>query len=366
MVSLSACKLFEGLSATELNTLRGLCRVESFAAGREIFHEGDPGDAVYVVRSGSVEMVAEVSAGERQVISRMGPGETFGEMSVIEFRPRSSTAVAAEPVVVYRIPAGEMLTFIHHTPDIAVSMMRLICARLREFNERHVRDITQAERLAILGQFVRSILHDIKNPLSVIGLSAEMAASESATPEFRTKAVNRIRNQVDRINGMIGEILDFSQGSGAAAVLATVDYAEFIRSVAAELRAELEDRGVALHFENDPPEVPLHIDPPRLRRVFQNLFHNAAHAMPDGGLLLLRFSLKQARVVTEIEDTGPGIDAEMAGKMFEPFATHGRKNGTGLGLSMCKRIIEDHRGRIWTETRSGRGATFIFSLPRPA
>ena len=121
MVSLGACKLFDGLSATELNTLRGLCRVETFPAGHEIFREGEPGEAVYVIRAGSVEILAQISADKREVMSRLGPGEFFGEMSVIEFRPRSATAVAATQVTVYRIPAGEMLTFIHHTPDIAVN-----------------------------------------------------------------------------------------------------------------------------------------------------------------------------------------------------------------------------------------------------
>ena len=113
------------------------------------------------------------------------------------------------------------------------------------------------------------------------------------------------------------------------------------------------------------PAVPLLLDPTRLRRVFHNLLHNAGDVMPNGGIVMLRFTLKEGRVITEIEDTGPGIAPEIAPKLFEPSATFGKKDGTGLGLSICKRIIEDHRGRIWPETKPGRGAIFIFSLPRP-
>ena len=365
MVSLSACKLFDGLSATELNTVRGLARMESFPAGHEIFHEGEKGDAVYVIRSGTVEISAQVGTDKKQVVSKLGPGDFFGEMSVIEFKPRSANAVAAEPVIVYRIPAGEMLTFIHHTPDIAVNLMREMSHRLREFNVRHVHEVSQAERLTLVGRFARSIIHDLKNPLSIIGLTAEMINSPSATPEFRQQATERIRKQVERINDLIGEILEFAQGSGKPVALATVNYGKFVRHVVEELRAELEMKGVAIHLESEGPMVPLLVDPARLRRVFHNLLHNAADIMPSGGIVMLRFTLKQERIITEIEDTGPGIAPEIAPKLFEPFATFGKKAGTGLGLSICKRIIEDHQGRIWSEPKPGRGAIFIFSIPRP-
>lgn len=366
MVSLSACKLFDGLSATELNTLRGLCGVESIPAGREIFREGDPGDAVYVIRAGSVEISTRLGSEKAQIVSKLGPGDFFGEMAVIEFKPRSATAIAAEPVVVYRIPAGEMLTFIHYTPDIAVNLMREISHRLREFNVRHVQEISQAERLSLVGRFARSIIHDLKNPLSIIGLTAEMVGSENASPELRRQAAGRIQQQVDRVNELIREILEFTQGGGAEAVLAPENFATFVQNVTGELRAELEMKGVAIHFETEPPAVPMLISPARLRRVFHNLMHNAAQAMPDGGIVMLRFMLKEARVITEIEDTGPGIAPEILRRLFEPFATFGKQSGTGLGLSICKRIIEDHNGRIWAESKPGRGAIFVFSLPRPS
>jgi signal transduction histidine kinase len=287
-------------------------------------------------------------------------------MSVIEFKPRSATAVAVTPVVVYRIPAGEMLTFVHHTPDIAVNLMREMSQRLRTFNTRHVQEISQAERLTLLGKFARSVIHDLKNPLSIIGLTAELAGAENASPEFRAQAAERIRKQVQRINELIGEILEFAQGSAGSTVLAPLDYAAFVNEVVAELRGELEMKGVALHFESEPPAVPLLMNPTRLKRVFHNLLHNAAQAMPDGGIVIFRFTLKAGRVITEVEDTGPGITPEVLPKLFEPFVTSGKQGGTGLGLSICRKIIEDHKGRIWPENKPGRGAIFIFSIPRPA
>jgi len=87
--------------------------------------------------------------------------------------------------------------------------------------------------------------------------------------------------------------------------------------------------------------------------------------MQNGGKILLRFEAKPKEVITEIEDTGPGIAAEMDGKLFEAFATHGKAHGTGLGLSICKRIVEDHHGWISGRNEPGRGAIFAFGLPVP-
>jgi len=365
MVSLRSTKLFEGLSAHDMEVVRRITTTEVYPAGKTIFHEGDPGDAVYVVQEGAVEIVSRADTDQRQVLSRLGPGSFFGEMAVLEFKQRSATAIAALPTTVYRIPAGEMFTFLQHCPELGLALLREISSRLRDLNAQYVSEMIQAERLSLVGRFARSIIHDLKNPLSIIGLTAEMAGSETAAPEFRRTASGRIRRQVDRINELVGEVLEFTQGTNQAAVLAPVDYATFVNDVVAELRDDLELKGVAVHVEGEPPAVMLLVHPARLRRVFHNLMHNAAQAMPDGGIVILRFTLKETRIITEIEDTGPGIPPDLAPKLFEPFATYGKKEGTGLGLSICKKIIEDHTGRIWTESKAGRGAIFVFSLPLP-
>jgi len=86
--------------------------------------------------------------------------------------------------------------------------------------------------------------------------------------------------------------------------------------------------------------------------------------MPRGGKIIWRFSVKPNEVVTEIEDTGPGIAPEISGHLFEAFATHGKAHGTGLGLSICKKILDDHRGWIAARNEPGHGAIFAFGIPR--
>lgn len=364
MVTLEANKLFRQLNSAELKALRLITREQTFSPGQEIFKEGDRGYGVYLVKDGLVEISGVVGKDVRLVFSEVGPGDIFGEMAVIENKPRSACAVARQETVVYFIPWAEMLTLVERSPGLAMALLREISHRLREFNRQYLREVLQAERLALVGRFARSIVHDLKNPLNIIGLTAEMAGAEQATPELRRQSRDRIRKQIERISDLINEILDFTQGSHSDFVLAPSDYGTFVQQLMEELAPEARLRSATLALESLPSGVEVLLHPKRLRRVFYNLIHNATDAMPDGGQILLRFRVTPTEVVTEIEDTGKGIPPEMADQLFQAFATHGKAHGTGLGLSISKRIIQDHRGWISARNEPGRGAVFSFGLPR--
>jgi signal transduction histidine kinase len=313
------------------------------------------------VKAGLVEISA--GKGERHVFSRLGPGEIFGEMAVIEHRPRSATAAAAEVTEVFFLPRGELLSFIEHSPGLAFALLQHISHRLREFNQLHLREMVQAESLAVIGRFAQGIVHDLKNPLSIISLSSEIFDMPGVSPEIRATAQFRIRKQVERISDMVSDILIFTQGARPATELKPGDYRSFVLELAGDLRSEAELKSARLELANVPPAARVRFDPRRLSRVFFNLIHNATDVMLNGGMIFLRFAVNDREILTEIEDTGPGIAPEVAGKLFQPFTTHGKTHGTGLGLSICKKIIEDHGGKIAARSEAGRGAIFAFTLP---
>jgi signal transduction histidine kinase len=363
MVTLEASKPFRNLSPAELQALRRIAQERTCSAGEEIFKEGDAGDGVYVVKDGLVEISVRIAETVERVFAQLGPGELFGEMAVLEFKPRSATAKAARDSTVYFIPRNELLVMVERSPVLSLELLREISQRLREFNQRYIHEILQTERLTIIGRFARSIVHDLKNPLNIIGLTAELTCAEKATPETRQKAATTIRKQIDRVSDMISEILDFTQGSHADYVLGSNDYGVFVRLLLEEIRPEAQLRGVDLESGSLPVSVRISFDPKRMRRVFYNLVHNATDAMPRGGKIYLRVRADDSELVTEIEDTGSGIAPEIADNLFEAFATYGKAYGTGLGLSICKKIIEDHHGRIWAQNKPDRGAIFAFALP---
>lgn len=364
MVPLEASNLFRLLTRVEQDVLRQITQERSYAAGAEIFKEGDSGDGIYLVKDGLVEISVKMSENVRRVFTQLGPGEMFGEMAVLEFKPRSATAIAAKPTQACFIPRNELLSMLERSPALSMELLREISQRLRDFNRRYIDETIQAERLAVIGRFARSIIHDLKNPLSIISMTSELFSMEQASSEFRRNAPLRIRKQVERIGDLIGDILDFTNGTQTSTAIGNTNYAEFAQIVLEEIRSDMELRNVTLELQA-PPNVWVSIDPKRVRRVFHNLISNAADAMPGGGKVFVRYRFEKEAIITEIEDTGKGIAPEIADKLFEAFATFGKEHGTGLGLSICKKIIEDNHGRIWTQNAPGRGAVFAFALPVP-
>lgn len=363
MLTLEQSKVFGRLKPAELKALNGIAQEKAFGPGDEIFKEGDAGDGLYLVKSGLVEISGLLTDRARHVFLQAGPGEIFGEMAVIEDKPRSASASARQGTRVYFFARQDMLNLVESSPALSLVLLREISSRLREFDRQYLREVLQTERLAIIGRFARSIVHDLKNPLNIIGLTAEIAGAENASLQTRQQAQGRIRKQVERISDMIGEILDFTQGSQSAFVLVSSDYSQFVQQLLEELRAEVALKSVSIELDGTVPPVRVLLDPKRLRRVFHNLIHNATDAMPRGGKVFVRARLDSKEVVTEIQDTGSGIAPEMADVLFEAFATHGKAHGTGLGLSICKKIILDHQG--WISARNGPagGAIFSFALP---
>lgn len=363
MVTLKTAELFRLLKPDELASVSRVAQERVFSVGAEIFREGDPGDGLYIVTSGLVEISGIINSDQRQVLSQIKPGGVFGEMAVIEQLPRSACATAVTPTTVLFVSCAEMQELIKRSTVMAGALLQLVSQRLRDFNQHYLREVVQAERLAAVGKFARSIVHDLKNPLNIISLTAEMFGKADAPPEFRISAQTRVLKQVARINDLITDVLQFTH-TGQGLVVAPINYAAFIKQILTELKPELDLQGISLVLDNEPTSVVLSCDAKRLRRVFVNLIHNAAEMLAVDGVITLRFSGEKGRVVTEIKDNGPGIAPEIAERLFQPFATHGKAHGSGLGLSICKKIIEDHGGKISAQNDPDGGAVFMFTLPQ--
>jgi len=350
-----------------LDRLKRNSRRRSFRKGQVIFREGESSDALYVIEQGSVEISALIGPRERRVFAIFGPGDYFGEIAVIDSKPRSATAIAKEATVVCCISRDKVWQMFEKTPRLLVTMIHGFSHRLREFDRRYLHELFQHERLALVGRFAQSIVHDFHSPLSNIGFAADLVSHRNATHNEKTTANAIIRRQVERMTGMIIEVLDFTRSSRSRVALTMTDFREFIDEMVNELRPECSRKSISLELKTPPPRIKIPLDRHRIPHVFSNLVRNAIDVMSRGGRILLSFGLTDRDVIIKVEDTGPGISRDISPHLFEPFFTHGKSHGTGLGLSICKRIVEDHKGSISASNRrGGRGAVFTFSLPRKA
>jgi len=362
-VELRTAAMFSGMGEKDLSSLERFSLLKSLQPGQWIFKEGDAGDGLYFIIHGRIQISARFGDQQRRVFATFGPGEFFGEMAVLENAPRSADAIAEEASDIYFIPRDRLEEILERNPRLALRMLRDFSRRLREFDRKYLDEALQVERLVTVGKFARTIVHDLKNPLHIIGMSAELMSVQGTPPEMQAASKSRIRRQVERMSKMVAEFLEFTRGDKSISHLQETDYAQFVREIADELRPELVGRSVALELADPLPKATVLIDPTRLAHVFYNLAGNACDAMAGGGRITIRLARKDRDVVTEFEDSGPGIPPEIAERLFEPFATYGKAGGTGLGLSICKRVIRDHQGTIAVRQEPGRGAIFVFTLP---
>ena len=366
MSGLRSAAVFKGMGEADLTSLEHFSKLKSLQPGQTVFREGDAGDGLYFIISGKIQISARFGDDQCRVFATFGPGEFFGEMAVLDDAPRSADAIAEEASHVYFVPRENLAEILERNPKLALRMLRDFSRRLREFDRKYMDEAIQVERLVTIGKFARTIIHDLKNPLHIIGMSAEMMGIHGASPEKQAAGKSRIRRQVERMSKMVTEFLEFTRGDKTSSNVIETDYAQFVNEIIDELRPEVAGTSVAIELNGPLPRVNVLIDPTRLAHVFYNLVSNACDAMPGGGKIKIRLAQKSREVITEIEDSGKGIPPQIAQRLFEPFATHGKAGGTGLGLSICKRVVEDHSGRISVRQEPGRGAIFVFTLPLTA
>jgi signal transduction histidine kinase len=230
--------------------------------------------------------------------------------------------------------------------------------KLLEAQEQLIR----SEKLAAIGQLASGVGHELRNPLGAIKnagfyIRRRLGNTELPTTEPRVmEFLGIIDEEVNSANKVINDLLGFSRVGKPAVVPANI--AGIIEDA---LRYTPIPENIALTKEIDALPM-VTVDGEQIRQVFVNIILNALQAMPEGGCLDIRASAKGEAVEVEFTDSGGGIPEEIKDKIFDPLFTTKAK-GVGLGLSVCKTIIERHEGEIRVESQVGKGATFSLSLP---
>ncbi len=221
-------------------------------------------------------------------------------------------------------------------------------------------EVRRTERLAALGRLVAGMAHEIRNPLNSISGYSQHLKGKFGSDTSEGKALDVIVKEVDRLNRVITELLDFSRPQDPE--LEPLDLSETVRSTLALIAREAASQGVTIVEELPDTQVPVMGHADTLKQLLLNLSLNALQAMPDGGVLSVQAGIHGERPFLKVSDTGPGIPPEKQESIFEPFYTT-RESGTGLGLAIVHRIVLDHGAEIRVESSPGSGAAFIVRFP---
>ena len=235
--------------------------------------------------------------------------------------------------------------------------------RLMAFAHQLEDHLIANDRLISVGELSASIAHEFNNPLQIILGFAQNLIQEENFSEARQQDLRIIEDEARRCRGIIRNLLDFARPTSNEPVAIVVD--GIVRDSIKLVRGYLDKSNVAVEIRI-PPDLPsIHGDPQPLKQVLINLFFNAVDAMPAGGTLTVGAASDDAGYLTiAVSDTGQGIRPEILPHIFRPFFTTKDKRGTGLGLSVCDRIIKAHGGTITVESSQEGGTTFFlhFSL----
>lgn len=236
----------------------------------------------------------------------------------------------------------------------------LICAcddlsAIRAMEER----LRQADRLATLGRLSANIAHEIRNPLASLTGAIEVLAASGTAGELRDRLANIVIKESGRLNAILRDFLEYARP--APLTRARVNVCETIDEVLILLEQKASPGTLKVAREL-PPSLEWDVDPQQFRQAIWNLCLNAVQAMPEGGELRVAAAVVNGGLTVRVSDTGDGIGATDVHHVFEPFFST-KPGGSGLGLALVHRVLQDHGGEIEVESTPGVGSTFTLRVP---
>jgi signal transduction histidine kinase len=373
---------FQDLPEGQIKKIQQVCHQIEYQPGQVIFEEGFQADRFYIVAEGAVEVWKDYRLPEKDLLAVHERGHLFGEMALIDELPRSATVVAKETTRLFYIDRDDFHRIIQNNSEIAISILKSVTDMVRSSNEYFVENLRERarelektnqalqeaqeelllrDRLSTLGKFSSLILHDIRNPLSVLRSMAEMIILNSKEPGKVERNARRIITEADRLNQIASELLDYSRGE-IRLNMSIVNLENFFNRLLEAVEEKLQARNIQVVTDIKFSQ-PIIMDEQRMFRVFYNLADNARKAMPQGGTFTIRAFKADQTLKVEVSDTGVGMDPSIQRKIFDPFFSYYDEGGTGLGMSIVKGVIEAHNGTLFVTSKPNGGTTFRMTLP---
>ena len=345
-------KVFEGIGKEEAEALEKIFKEVTFKKDQPIVKEDEYGEEIYILKVGHALVTKK-----GKVLAELAPGDIIGEMS-LQGAVRSATVLAVEETILYKSKSKNFYNLLSEYPKIAISLFQTLSSRLRKIDNKVAEKALQEERLAVLGRLGSTIIHDLKSPLSAIRGYANLLEGIEENDKVQ-KYAKSISNSVDFTFDMIEDILEFGRDA-TTLDFRPIDIYQYLKEVV-ELFGETAD-SKEIEIKILPcKDLYYELDPFKMKRVLLNLLKNAREAIEKKGKIEIGAKKMKEGIKLFVRDNGSGMPPEVASRIFEPFFTHG-KHGTGLGMTVVRKIIEDHKGKIELESTPGKGTTFNILL----
>jgi signal transduction histidine kinase len=356
--------LFSGLNDEELEKLLSLCREETYKAGAIVFNEGNPCHVMYILESGKVALEMNLHIGrteEKVTIETVTRGGCLCCSGLIDPHILTATGRTLEKTELIAIDTAELESLFQEDSGIAYKTMnnlaKVVASRLE-----HVRET--------LGHILAIIFHDIKAPLAAVE-SVNRLMLSGYVGDLNKEQKDMLQTNSKRLSdllGLVSNIIDISRADIKEMTISEISLRQVVEDSMEMMRPLAEEKG--LKFRTDVEhECYVHGDGELLKQVLINLLSNAIKFTPNGGTVEVRAKDEIDHVQVEVVDTGKGVSPEELPKIFDDFyrGLDLAERGAGLGLSVVRRVIEAHRGKVWAASPcpgSDKGSQFVFTLPK--
>ncbi len=342
-------EIFKGLDDKEIDFVKKEGEIINIKNGEVLINEGEEGDSLYVILKGSFSVTSKGST-----IKVLKEGEIIGEMAILLGGKRTATCKAIEDSVLFKMDKERFFEFTNKHPETGIKILRILSLRLKETTDKMLDEIRRDTALKTIGRLAGTVIHDLKSPITVIKGYLEFLEKDLSLDE-RKKIIEILKKEINKLLSMIQDFLEFSRGKETLRPV-KVDLKDYIQEIILFMKEEASKKNIEIKITGE--GFCSNIDPIKMRRVFTNIIQNSIEAMEKG---LIEIILKDGEIV--FKDNGKGMSPEVKERIFEPFFTS-KQTGTGLGMTIVKKIIEDHNGKILVNSELGKGTEISIFLPK--
>lgn len=374
-------RAFPGIKPEEVQEIIVNSQIKSYPAGTILCQEDAIEHTFYMILEGDFEVTKTINNKEKRLLKTLIAGDFFGEMALIHNAPRAATVQSLTPAVVLELDKQGFDRVLKHSPSVATAMVAEISNRLRANDQlaiedlrlraREIADAYQklAEQDMARNEFLTSIAHELRTPLMVASGYLHTLKKGVLTGEQLQSTIEIVSRNVDQIVNLTNDLLFLQEQDLVLRDFQALNLYHVVEGVVEKYQAKAKTRSINIKVHGSANIPSVQGDEPSLERAIAGLVDNAIKFSPYGGTVEIRFADLGNYVSVSVVDYGIGIDPQIRPRIFDRFFHLEKSNdeiydGLGIGLSITRQVIQQHRGMLDVDSQPGKGSTFTISLPK--
>jgi signal transduction histidine kinase len=372
-------RAFPGIKPEEVQEIIINSQIKSYPAGTVLCKEDAIEHTFYMILEGEFEVTKTINNKEKRLLKTLGAGDFFGEMALIHNAPRAATVQSLTPTVVLELNKQGFDRVLKHSPSVATAMVAEISNRLRANDQLAIEDLRLrareladayqklAEQEMARNEFLTSIAHELRTPLMVASGYLHTLKKGVLSGDQLKSAIDTVSRNVDQIVNLTNDLLFLQEQELVLRDFQPVNLYAIVENVVEKYKNKAKARGVSIKLRGSSNLASVQGDEPSLERAITGLVDNAIKFSPPNGTVDIRFADLGNHVTVSVIDYGIGIDPQIRPRIFDRFF-HLEKSGDeiydglGIGLSITRQVIQQHRGMLDVDSQPGKGSTFTISL----